>query len=85
MKSNRKTTEVTEYTDQANRVISKEIRQWLKEGRCPQCGELGALDAQGGARCSVHGIYAMVMDPGSGSRPEYAPEVFLEIDEESLK
>lgn len=37
------------------------LRRWLADGRCPECGELGSLDVMGGARCSTHGCYQMVM------------------------
>jgi hypothetical protein len=38
-----------------------QMEKRLVEGRCPKCGELGALDVCGGANCSKHGLYTLVM------------------------
>jgi hypothetical protein len=70
---------IEELPDIANTAVSRQRRSWLKEGRCPECGELGALDAFGGARCSIHGVYPMMV----GGIPQGEdPEEFLNDDGE---
>jgi hypothetical protein len=39
---------------------NQQLRSWLTEGRCPECGDLGPLDPCGGAMCRKHGLYFMV-------------------------
>jgi len=39
--------------------LSAKIRQWITEGRCPQCGELGPI-ISGGPVCSTHGLYKLL-------------------------
>ena len=39
------------------------VQLWQYEGRCPSCGELGRLDPCGGATCSKHGFYPLVIVP----------------------
>ena len=54
-------TEVEEMSGRINEEISQQRRNWMLEGRCPTCGELGKLDAFGGATCSVHGVYPLIV------------------------
>lgn len=46
-----------------------QLRQY--KGLCPDCGESGRLDPMGGAICSKHGLYKMVLvaDPGTSHAP----------------
>jgi hypothetical protein len=52
-------TELDELSADENAALSAERRRWFKEGRCPQCGELGPF-VQGAPVCSLHGPYAFV-------------------------
>ena len=42
---------------------TSQVPLWRYEGRCLKCGELGRLDAAGGASCSKHGFYALEIVP----------------------
>ena len=72
-------TQILEADPQVNAEVSQLRQTWLKEGRCPECGELGRLDAFGGARCSVHGIYSMMVKPLE-ALPGADPEDFLRAE-----
>ena len=52
-----------------NEGVSELHRAWLREGRCPLCGELGAFVAMG-AVCSKHGPYEMTPELGRADTPE---------------
>ncbi len=72
---------IDEATKHENARRSKELRKWFAEGRCPRCGELGAMKACAPV-CSVHGPYEFTgrPDPDAGYDPE---EFFGEEDEEA--
>ena len=61
-KTKRIVTEVSELSPEENEQRSEERRRWFREGRCPQCGELGAFVA-GAPVCSTHGPYPFVPEP----------------------
>jgi hypothetical protein len=63
---------INEEPGDQNEERSRLIRFRLREGRCPDCGELGRLDSSGGAVCSLHGPYAMVIlkENSQGGDPE---------------
>lgn len=42
--------EVLEADTRVNAEVSQRRQTWFKEGRCPECGELGRLDAFGGGQ-----------------------------------
>lgn len=51
------------------RVLIEQVEQWLKEGRCPVCGELGRF-VNFKPTCSVHGPYDCNPKP-----PQHQPKV----------
>ena len=38
--------------------ISRKVRKWLAEGKCPKCGELGKFMLSAPV-CSIHGPYVL--------------------------
>ncbi len=52
-------TVIDEAPEGENARRSRERRKWFAEGRCPRCGELGAMKACAPV-CSVHGPYEFV-------------------------
>lgn len=50
-------------------VPSNWVQLWNYQGDCPQCGECGWLDPQGGAHCTKHGFYPLVIVPDPGVVP----------------
>jgi len=77
--------EIDEPSAGENARRSAEIRQWLREGKCPTCGELGGYQA-GGFVCSVHGPYPTVAkvptEEDVAAQPDDGPEAHLAEEEE---
>lgn len=61
---------VDELAAATNKAISLLVRRRIEQGLCPQCGERGRLDASGGARCTIHGVYVLQIIPPAADRTE---------------
>jgi hypothetical protein len=72
--------QIIEMPEKINAEVSQQRKSWLTEGRCPECGELGKLDAFGGARCSTHGVYPLVgkLSAGETEQEDWMKEEELE-------
>lgn len=66
---------IEEMPNGINLAFSSLIRERMRLGLCPQCGECGKLDAAGGAICSTHGVYALqIVKTGADSTEDWIAE-----------
>ena len=59
MKNKKCTSTCAEDPHWVNVAKSRKIQQWIKEGRCPTCGELGQFVNMNPV-CSTHGTYPLL-------------------------